>query len=208
MLLDDWYPCVRIGKHRERVPILVVLGVRGTGERILVDLRLVGQETAAAWGEAVTGLLARGLRPPVLAVIDGDPGLRTALGAQWPEIAIGRCAVHKLRNLLAKTPARLREELAEDYRRMMYGETREVVERARSTLVKKWRLRCPPVMASLEEAGDDRRRRGLSGRITTHTRPKCSTYSRCKPRRADIHWCWCRPEAWVRSRCSARRPRP
>jgi transposase-like protein len=155
LFLDGWYPCVRIGKHRERVPILVVLGVRGTGERIVLDLRLVGQETAAAWGEAVEGLVARGLRPPALAVIDGNPGLRTALRAQWPEIAIGRCAVHKLRNLLAKAPARLREELAEDYRRMLYGETREAGEKARAGFVKTWRLRCPPVIASFEEAGDE-----------------------------------------------------
>jgi putative transposase len=155
LFLDGWYPCVRIGKHRERVPILVVLGVRGTGERILLDLRVVGQEAAAAWGEAVESLVARGLRPPLLAVIDGNPGLRTALRAQWPEIAIGRCTVHKLRNLLAKAPARLREELAEDYRRMIYAETREAVEKARTAFVKRWRLRCPPVIASFEEAGDE-----------------------------------------------------
>jgi transposase-like protein len=42
LFLDGGYPCVRIGKDRERVPILVVLGVRGTAERILLDLRLVG----------------------------------------------------------------------------------------------------------------------------------------------------------------------
>src|SRR5262249_42153790 len=68
------------------------------------DLRMVGQETAAAWGEAVTGHVARGLRPPVLAVIDGNPGLRTALRTQWPGIPIGRCAVHKLRNPARQGP--------------------------------------------------------------------------------------------------------
>jgi transposase-like protein len=91
----------------------------------------------------------------VLAVIDGNPGLRTALRTQWPGIASGRCAVHKLRNLLAKVPARLREELAEDYRRMIYAESRERVEKARTAFVKKWRVRCPPVIASVEEAGDE-----------------------------------------------------
>ena len=155
LFLDGWYPCVRIGRRRERVPILVILGVRGNGVRIVLDMRVVGQETTAAWEEAVEGLAARGLRAPVLAVIDGSPGLRAALRAQWPAIAIGRCAVHKLRNLLAKAPARLREELAEDYRRMIYGETREVVEKARASFVKKWRLRCPPLITSFEEAGDE-----------------------------------------------------
>ena len=49
----------------------------------------------------------------------------------------------------------MREEIAEDYRRMIYGETREAVEKARVAFTKKWRLRCAPVVASFEEAGDE-----------------------------------------------------
>jgi Transposase and inactivated derivatives len=51
--------------------------------------------------------------------------------------------------------AHLREEVAEDYRRMVYGKTREVVESARRSFLKKWRLRCAVVAASLEEAGEE-----------------------------------------------------
>lgn len=152
---DGWYPCVRLGKRRERVPVLVTLGVRATGERVLLDLRLVGQETAAAWGDAIAALVQRGLRAPVLAVIDGNPGLHAALHAHWPAIAIQRCTVHKLRNLQAKAPVRLREEVTEEYRRMIYAPSREAVEKARAAFAKKWRLRCPPVLASFEEAGDE-----------------------------------------------------
>lgn len=88
-------------------------------------------------------------------MIDVNPALRAALQAQWLEIAIQRCTNHKLRNLLAKAPANLREELAEDYRRMVYAETREAVELGRASFLRKWRLRCKAVMNSFEEAGDD-----------------------------------------------------
>ena len=155
LFCDGWYPCVRIGKRRERVPILVTLGVRASGERVVLDLRLVGQESAAGWRDAIDTLVARGLRAPVLAVVDGNPGLHTALRTQWPALPIQRCTVHKLRNLQAKAPVRMREEIAEDYRRMIYGETREAVEKARVAFTKKWRLRCAPVVASFEEAGDE-----------------------------------------------------
>lgn len=64
-------------------------------------------------------------------------------------------ATHKLRNLEAKVPVRLREELAEDYRRMVYAESRTLVDQARTRFVRKWRLRCPAVIDGLEEAGDD-----------------------------------------------------
>jgi putative transposase len=155
VFMDGWYPKVRIGGRRERVPVLVTLGVRANGERVVLDMRLVGEESAASWTEVVASLAVRHLARPVLAVIDGNPGLTGALRSHWPSIAIQRCTAHKLRNLQAKAPARLREELTEDYRRMIYGDTVTAVEQARSRFTKKWRLRCPAVVESLEEAGDE-----------------------------------------------------
>src|SRR5438093_5094649 len=38
---------------------------------------------------------------------------------------------------------------------MIYGQSREAVEKARHSFLTKWRLRCPVVAASLEEAGDE-----------------------------------------------------
>ena len=131
------------------------LGVCADGRRIVLDIRIAGQESELAWRELLESLVKRHLGTPALAVIDGNPGLQAALRAQWPEIAIQRCTNHKLRNLLAKAPAHLREELAEDYRRMMYAETREVVEQARVSFLRKWRLRCKAVISSFEEAGDE-----------------------------------------------------
>src|SRR5690606_22065005 len=78
-----------------------------------------------------------------------------ALRQHWTKIEIQRCTVHKLRNLEAKAPASLREELREDYRRMVYGKTAAEVEKARAAFARKWKLRCPAVVRSLEEAGDD-----------------------------------------------------
>jgi putative transposase len=155
LFLDGWYPRVRIGKKRVRVPVLVVLGVCTDGRRIVLTMRIAGQESEAAWRELLQALVARHLGTPTLAVIDGNPGLLAALRAQWPEIAIQRCTNHKLRNLLAKAPTHLREELAEDYRRMVYADSHEVVEQERARFLRKWRLRCKAVVSSFEEAGDE-----------------------------------------------------
>ena len=87
--------------------------------------------------------------------IDGNPGLTSALRSHWPGIDIQRCACHKLRNLQAKAPARLREELTQDYGRLIYGETVAAVEQARTRFTKKWQLRCPAVVESLKEAGKE-----------------------------------------------------
>jgi transposase-like protein len=155
LFLDGWYPRVRIGKKRVRVPVLVTLGVCANGQRVVLDLRLAGGESEQAWLDAVRSLSTRHLGAPVLAVIDGNPGLAAALRMQWPQLALQRCTNHKLWNLLAKAPAHLREELAEDYRRMIYAPSREDVEQARVAFLRKWKLRCKAVSASLEEAGDE-----------------------------------------------------
>jgi transposase-like protein len=155
LFLDGWYPRVRIGKKRVRVPVLVTLGVCANGQRVVLDLRLAGGESEQAWLDAVRSLAARNLGAPILAVIDGNLGLAAALKVQWPQLAIQRCTNHKLWNLLAKVPAHLREELAEDYRRMIYAPSREAVEQARVGFLRKWKLRCKAVSASFEEAGDE-----------------------------------------------------
>lgn len=155
LFLDGWYPRVRIGKKRVRVPVLVTLGVCADGRRVVLDLRIAGEESGASWGEVLRSLVTRNVGTPVLAVIDGNPGLEAALRSQWPALKIQRCTNHKLWNLLSKAPAHLREELAEDYRRMIYGESREVVEKARVAFTRKWKLRCKAVVNSLEEAGDE-----------------------------------------------------
>jgi transposase-like protein len=155
LFLDGWYPRVRIGKKRVRVPVLVTLGTCADGRRLVLDLRLAGEESEASWREVLDALTKRHVGVPVLAVVDGNPGLEAALRAVWPKIDVQRCTNHKLWNLLAKAPAHLREELAEDYRRMIYAETAKAVEDARVAFGRKWKLRCKAVFTSFEEAGDD-----------------------------------------------------
>jgi len=155
LILDGWFPKVRIGKRRVRVPVLVTLGVRADGERVVLDIRLAGDESIAAWRDVIRSLVERHVGMPQLAIIDGSAGLAAALREQWATLPIQRCTTHKLRNLEAKAPVRLREELAEDYRRMVYAETRAAVDQARTRFVRKWKLRCPAVAECLAEAGED-----------------------------------------------------
>jgi putative transposase len=98
--------CVRVrsaGKVAS-VPVLTAVAVLADGRKELLALELCGSESGDAWREFVADLQARGLRAPLLAIIDGNPGLRQALSRTWPATAVQRCAVHKLRNLARKAP--------------------------------------------------------------------------------------------------------
>ncbi len=99
--------------------------------------------------------MRRGLNTPELVIVDGAPGLEKALAALWQDVLVQRCTVHKHRNLIAHAPERLHEEISADYRDMIYADTKQEIERRRKIFLRKWRLKCPAVAISLEEAGDN-----------------------------------------------------
>ena len=80
--------------------------------------------------------------------------MERALAALWPDVPAQRCTVHKHRNLLAHAPDALHEEISADYTDMIYAGSAKEVEQRRRAFLRKWRLRCPAVAMSLEEAGD------------------------------------------------------
>jgi putative transposase len=154
LILDGTVVRVRLDRKATSVSLLVVLGVRRDGQKVLLAIRSMGGESEAAWRAVLDDLVARGLRTPEFLIIDGAAGLEKALAALWPTIPAQRCTVHKHRNLLAHAPQRLHEELSADYTDMIYAETVKEIEARRKTFLRKWRLKCRAVADSLEEAGE------------------------------------------------------
>jgi putative transposase len=154
LILDGTVVRVRLDRRATAISLLVALGVRADGQKVLLAIRSMGGESEAAWRALLDDLVKRGLRMPELIIADGAPGLEKALSALWPEAPVQRCTVHKHRNLLAHAPERLHEEISNDYRDMIYAATRAEVEARRKAFIRKWRLKCRAVADSLEEAGD------------------------------------------------------
>jgi putative transposase len=153
VILDGTVVKVRLDKRSTGISVLVALGVRRDGQKVLLGLRNMGGESEAAWRAFLDDLVARRLATPDLLIIDGAPGLEAALAALWPTVPVQRCTVHKHRNLVAHAPKKLHDEISADYTDMIYGKTVKAVEARRKAFVRKWRLKCPAVAASLEEAG-------------------------------------------------------
>src|SRR5580765_547615 len=98
LYLDGFVVPVRRDGRVTKALLLIVVGVRETGERILLAMRIATGESAAGWRSVLDDLAQRGLAAPQLCVIDGSGGLRAALTERWPTTAVQRCTVHKLRN--------------------------------------------------------------------------------------------------------------
>jgi transposase-like protein len=154
LILDGTVVRVRLDKKATSISLLVVLGIREDGQKVLLAVKQMGGETTEAWRSVLDDLIQRGLRKPELLIVDGGSGLDAALAAIWGDVPTQRCTVHKHRNLLANAPERLHDEITEDYNAMIYADTPEEVQKQRKAFVRKWRMRCPAVANSLEEAGD------------------------------------------------------
>jgi len=154
LILDGTVVRVRLDRKATNISLLVVLGVRCDGQKVLLAVKNMGGESEAAWRSVLDDLIARGLRTPEFLITDGGAGLERALAALWPDVPAQRCTVHKHRNLLAHAPDVLHEEISADYTDMIYAETAKEVQARRRAFLRKWRLRCPAVATSLEEAGD------------------------------------------------------
>lgn len=154
LILDGTVVRVRLDRKATSISLLVVLGVRRDGQKVLLAVKTMGGESEAAWRSILDDLIARGLRTPEFLIMDGAAGLERALAALWPAVPAQRCTVHKHRNLLAHAPEKLHEEVTADYTDMIYAATAKEVQARRCAFLRKWRLRCPAVATSLEEAGD------------------------------------------------------
>jgi len=113
LFLDATFLAVRPSGPKEGV--LVAWGFTDTGERVLLAVMLGMRESYEDWQALGRDLIARGLGAPMLIVADGAPGLIKAIEDCWPDSDRQHCAVHRVRNLLAKLPEPQRDRVRHAY---------------------------------------------------------------------------------------------
>src|SRR4030081_2039597 len=153
LILDGAVVRVRLDRKATSISLLVVLGVRADGQKVLLAIKSMGGESAEAWRSVLDDLTRRGLQRPEFLIVDGAAGLDSAIAAVWDGVPVQRCTVHKHRNLLAHAPERLHDEITADYNDMIYAETSQQIEARRKAFIRKWRVKHRAVADSLEEAG-------------------------------------------------------
>jgi transposase-like protein len=155
LYFDATYVRVRCAGRAGSLPVMAAVGVRATGEKVLLNLQVMGSESTAAWEGFLEDLAGRGLKRPKLAIIDGNQGLAQALEKLWPGLPRQRCVVHKLRNLLAHAPRRIHDDIRADFHLITYAEDAAAARAAYEAFLRKWRRLSEGVARSLEEAGTD-----------------------------------------------------
>src|SRR6202007_84669 len=94
LILDGTVVRVRLDRKATSIVLLVVLGVRQDGQKVLLAVKNMGAETSQSWRAGLDDFVTRGARPPEFLIVDGGTGLEQALGALWGDVPTQRCTVH------------------------------------------------------------------------------------------------------------------
>lgn len=153
LYLDGQRVRVRADRGVTTAVVVMALGVRPSGEKVVLAMRLVSDETTAAWQTLLEDLTSRGLARPQLVISDGSAGAQAALDHTWPGLPHQRCLVHKLRNLLATTPRTLHGALITDFRRFSEATNPAAVLAGVAQFRRIWAERWSGAVVCLDEAG-------------------------------------------------------
>ena len=82
LILDGTVVRVRLDRKATSISLLVVLGVRADGQKVLLTIKNMGGESAEAWRSVLDDLTRRGLQRPEFLIVDGAAGLDSACVAR------------------------------------------------------------------------------------------------------------------------------
>ena len=154
LILDGTVVKVRLDRKATAISLLIALGIRRDGQKVVLAIKNMGGESEAAWRAVLDDLTARGMAMPELVIVDGGKGLEAALASLWDDVPVQRCTVHKERNLLAHAPKTLHDEIKADFNDMVHAKSAAEVVAKRKAFLAKWKLRCRAVADSLDEGGE------------------------------------------------------
>jgi transposase-like protein len=140
---------VHFGEHT----CVVALGIGIDGTKHPLALVEGSTENATLVTELVVGLRERGLdvTRPILVVLDGSKALRRAVVDVFDRPVIGRCQLHKIRNVQDRLPDKLRSVVAARMRRAYHAGSALAAEAELTALAAELDKTHPGAAASLRE---------------------------------------------------------
>jgi len=119
----------------------------------VIAFRVAKSESERDWTVFLRSLYQRGLKGGSLKLIitDGAPGLLAALDMIYPDIDRQRCWVHKLRNVVNKSPRRYQAECLRGARGIYSASSYRKAVKCFKVWCQKWRDKVPKAVHCLEK---------------------------------------------------------
>ena len=145
---------MRVARTIENVAVLVVIGVTKSGQKQVIGIQSGDKESASNWREIFKDLKRRGMdrQTVTLGIMDGLPGLEKVFREEFPRGKVQRCQVHVARNVLAKVPRKLKQDVADDIRSIFYASSREKALEFSTQFTERWQKEVPSAVKCLQNS--------------------------------------------------------
>lgn len=149
LYLDATFIDARWARTVENVSALVAYGVGMDSKRQLLAVTIGAEESEESWSELLAQLNERGLTGVQLVIADAHAGIAKAVRRHLPETKQQRCTVHLVRNVLTRTPARLRSRVAREASRVFDAPSKAEARKRMESLAGRLGRQLPEAMECL-----------------------------------------------------------
>ena len=138
----------------KRIPMLVVIGITSTKQRVFLNIQQGDKDSATTWREIFKDLKQRGLEASdvKLGIMDGLQGLEKVFCEEFQKAKVQRCIVHVMRNVTTKAPKVLHREVTDCLRDIFYAQKKDTAKDRYDDFVKKYNDLIPSAVASLQRS--------------------------------------------------------
>lgn len=153
--IDSLYEKIRVGNQVNNMAVAVVIGVDEGGQRDILAVEPMYEESEAAYQEVFNKLKARGLKNPWLVISDAHKGLINAIKKSFVGCSWQRCKVHFMRNILAHVPAKGKAVFAEKLKQIWLQPDKESAKFYANSLMDDYENQYPDAINVLEAGLED-----------------------------------------------------
>lgn len=153
--VDSLYEKIRVGNQVNNMAVAVVIGVDEGGQRDILAVEPMYEESEAAYQEVFNKLKARGLKNPWLVISDAHKGLINAIKKSFVGCSWQRCKVHFMRNILVHVPAKGKAVFAEKLKQIWLQPDKESAKFYANSLMDDYENQYPDAINVLEAGLED-----------------------------------------------------
>ena len=135
--------------------VAVVIGVDERGQRDILAIEPIYEESEAAYQEVFNKLKARGLKNPWLVISDAHKELINAIKKSFVGCSWQRCKVHFMRNILAHVPAKGKAVFSEKLKQIWLQPDKKSAEFYANSLMDDYKNQYPDAINVLEGGLED-----------------------------------------------------
>lgn len=153
--VDALYEKVRVDGRVISMAVMVVCGVDESGNRDIIAIEPMIEESKTTYLQLFEQLKSRGLKTPKLVISDAHKGLVAAIGEGFVGTSWQRCKVHFMRNILAHVPHKSKESFASHLKEIWLAPDAKTAKKRAEELCEQYEKNFPKAIETLGNGLED-----------------------------------------------------